>query len=107
MKTLRIKRPQTAFSFQSVLAVCVSVYCTSIQAAQFGDFTYELINTGTEIEITDYTGTSSEVQIPAVIEGKAVTSVGNFAFRSDDFITAITIPDGVTRIGSSAFQECE
>ena len=81
------------------------------------------------VEITRYTGTATEVVIPAEIEGLPVTSIGNeafygrfnlkiislplglksigtYAFGSCENLTSINIPNSVTSIGSSAFSSC-
>ena len=52
------------------------------------------------------TGASGELIIPANIEGKPVTSIGEYAFEDCTSLTAITIPDGVTSIGEGAFYGC-
>ena len=44
--------------------------------------------------------------IPAKIEGKPVTSIGNSAFQSSTNLTSITIPDSVISIGINAFKNC-
>ena len=45
----------------------------------YGDFSYT-INENNEITITRYNGYSSSVDIPSVIDGKIVTTIGESAF---------------------------
>ncbi|MCL1959628.1 MAG: leucine-rich repeat protein [Spirochaetes bacterium] len=52
--------------------------------------------------ITKYTGFDTVVVIPATIDGKKITAIGDGAFRKAD-LTRVTIPEGVTTIGNSAF----
>lgn len=68
------------------------------------NFNYTLKN-GT-ITITGYTGPSGTVIIPSVINGLAVTSIGNWAFSECHSLTSITIPNSVTSIGDGAFRNC-
>ena len=70
----------------------------------YGDYKYT-VNEGT-VTITGYTGSSTEVSIPATIDGKSVTSIGENAFYNCTSLTNITIPDSVTYIGDSAFYNC-
>ena len=59
------------------------------------------------VEITGYTGTATEVVIPAQIDGLPTTSVGFEAFRDCKNLTSISIPEGITKFGISAFYGCK
>ncbi|MDB4761254.1 leucine-rich repeat domain-containing protein [Akkermansiaceae bacterium] len=63
---------------------------------------------GDTVTITDCDEKAlGDLIIPAKIEGKPVTSIGDYAFRGCTSMTSITIPDGVTSIGDFAFHFCE
>ena len=67
---------------------------------------YEELEDGT-IEITKFVdSTSTDIELPAVIDGKSVTSIGEGAFWNCTSLTSITIPDSVTSIEDSAFDGC-
>ena len=79
--------------------------CGLVQAGTLGVLTYSII--GDEVTITDCETTATEtVIIPATIEDKPVTAIGNNAFYFCRSLTGITIPAGVTSIGSWAFRYC-
>jgi ubiquitin len=60
-----------------------------------------------DVTITDCDeAATGELVIPDTIEGKPVTSIGNYAFGNCRSLTSITIPDGVTSIGANAFADC-
>lgn len=63
------------------------------------------------VTITRYIGYGGDVIIPAEINGKKVTAIGNTfgetgAFQGCTAITSVVIPDGVTEIQDNAFQSC-
>lgn len=68
------------------------------------DFKYEIVND--EVTIIEYVGNETVLNIPSEIENKKVTSIGKFAFSYCSGLTEITMPDSVTRIGFSAFSDC-
>lgn len=77
----------------------------SANAEQFGDFTCTISSNNT-VTIDDYTGAGGNVEIPSFIDGKSVTSIGDYAFRFSPSLTSITIPDSVTNMGSFIFASC-
>lgn len=73
-------------------------------------FTY-MTNSDNTITITGYTGTNAVVAIPRVIQGMPVTCIGCEAFLycnhpNCDILGTVTIPIGVTNVGSGAFGYC-
>ncbi len=72
-------------------------------------FDYEIV--GDSVTITDvngihYTIKNGHLNIPATLEGKPVTTIGEEAFKEIEELKTVSIPDSVTNIGSSAFKYC-
>lgn len=57
--------------------------------------------------ITGYTGTGGAVVIPSLINQVPVLAIGENAFKDQDSITSIDVPDTVTSIGEFAFSACD
>lgn len=70
----------------------------SLEYILLGDDTYEVSGIGT---VTD-----TNLAIPEMYNGKAVTSIGERAFYNCSNLTSITVPDSVTSIGYMAFWGC-
>ena len=56
--------------------------------------------------LTDYGKSLTVLNIPSVIDGKSVTSIGNNAFYNCTGLTSVVIPNSVTSIGYEAFRDC-
>ena len=87
----------------ALLAVCAITVCAGAEWS--GDYEYSVLDDGT-VEITDYTGSATNLTIPATIGGKKVTSLGNSSFYECKSLISVIIPDSVTSIGGSAFFGC-
>ncbi len=73
-----------------------------------GDFQYILLEDGSA-EITNYTGTETDVEVPAALDGHPVSAIGDHAlqFRPGRIrLTGVALPDGIRRIGDFAFAAC-
>ncbi len=57
-----------------------------------------------QITITGYNGKSQEIRIPEKINGKTVTEIGEYAFKDNQNITGVYLPEGVKVIGVGAFE---
>ncbi|MBQ6527358.1 MAG: leucine-rich repeat protein, partial [Clostridia bacterium] len=56
--------------------------------------------------ITGYSGTDAVVIVPETIGGVTVTSIGANAFKNNQTISSVVLPETVTSIGNNAFQSC-
>ena len=83
---------------------CVSC---GLQATSNEYFNFKLLEDGTyEISAKDVNNMPAEVVIPSSYEGKAVTSIGDYAFGECYSLTSVIIGDSVTSINFGAFALC-
>ena len=67
------------------------------------DFVYYMKNQ--EAFILDYTSEATEVVIPATVNGYPVVEIHG-AFKNNQNIISVTLPEGLRKIGSEAFRDC-
>ena len=68
----------------------------------YGNLQYTV--NGDNITITGCDENVTNLSIPSQIDGKNVTAIANNAFRNHGSLTALTIPEGVTSLGSYMIQ---
>lgn len=88
-----------------VLSFAVCLFSLSAQATTERDYQYEVCD-GTAA-VVKYTGSDSDVTIPATLGGYPVTAIKTSAFSALDSLTSVTIPEGVTTIEGCAIEDCE
>lgn len=90
------------FTKDMVIVSDKTVYATWVAL-----YTYSITNN--EITITGLTSEGeklSSINIPSAIDGKAVATMGDNAFKDNISLTSITMPDSITTIGESSFSGC-
>ena len=79
----------------------------SVNASEYtyGDYVYNILDDGT-VEIVNYYGDDSVLEIPNEIDGMSVASIGAETFFVCHSLTSVTIPDSVTSIVNDTFYQC-
>ena len=79
-----------------LLVVVMAVLCVAVgmtaSAETWGDYEYAVLEDGT-VEIIKYVGNSTEIEIPAEIDGKSVTKISNEAFNGCYSITGFIVDE--------------
>jgi len=99
---MKNKNTVTAFVLFALFVCAQTAFSQTYNSES--DFVVE--RDGYGITITGYRGTKTAVNIPPRIQNLPVTGIGKNAFRGNDKITSVTIPDRVTSIGDGAFWNC-
>ena len=98
----------SAFSVLPVSAAEVESNTSAVSSDEnfiSGDYEYTFLDDGT-VEISKYIGSDKEITIPDTIDGKKVTSIGNYVFENCIGLESITIPENITNIEHMAFYYC-
>jgi uncharacterized protein YkwD len=112
MKNIAEKKSKRTPELLVVIAVTMILWTAtpmqaSMDSGMSGDFTYIVLDDGTAA-ITGCTSAvraQSAVDIPGMVNGKTVTSIGDRVFLFCT-MSSITIPNRVKSIGSAAFASC-
>jgi hypothetical protein len=75
-------------------------------SAVTNDLSYELSSDGSSYAVIKYTGTGTEIYIPAIYNNKPVTAIAQEAFKDLTAISKIEIPTSVEAVGNDAFSGC-
>ena len=83
----------------------VTLYAAWINEDDGTAYIYRNLEDGT-VEIQSYTGRRRYLTIPATLEGKTVSSIGEYAFSGNTRLRSVIMPETLTNISSGAFSDC-
>ncbi len=83
-----------------------SVYAEDTLVTLSGDYQYRMLGDGTA-EICGYVGAGGEITIPAWIDGKVVSRLGEFLFKNNQTITKVSIGEGIKELGKGCFKDSD
>lgn len=89
------------------LRVLIAFFCFSVPAFASGasDFVLRDLGGG-NAEIAEYRGNAARVPVPAMLDGKRIVSVGDWAFAGNAALREVIFPSGLRAIGAGAFSNC-
>jgi hypothetical protein len=93
------------YTVSALIALLLALTAFAPLAAQTA-FDFETKPDDGGVVITGSAGPGGAVTIPAAINSKSVTRIGDYAFFNCAGLTSVTIPDSVTSIGAGAFAVC-
>lgn len=83
----------------------ITLYANWVNEDDGIPFTYVILEDGT-VEIRSYTGHRRFITVPEKIEGRVVSSIGDFAFAGETNLREVGLPSGLRHIGLNAFAGC-
>ncbi len=72
----------------------------------YDNYIYYTISSAGEVIIQNARASIREAIIPDQIDGCPVTEIEGYAFKDCTYLTTVTLPDSLRRIGEFAFQNC-
>jgi len=102
-KQIRAAAILLTLAFTMLCGGCTGI--TEIREGESGDFSY-VVYVGDTVGITGYNGDATEVTVPSEIEGLPVTTIDVWAFSDNATVKKVILPDGITNIRGSAFENC-
>ena len=91
--------------YEDVFTSDLTLYAHWVNEEDGVPYTYVTLDDGT-VEIRGYMGHRRYITIPDTIEGKIVSSIGDFAFDGENGLRQVNLPAGLTNIGAYAFRDC-
>lgn len=89
-----------------LFAMALMPFLALADQTKVGDVTWSYDVANGKATVTGADPATGMLEIPLVLNGFAVTSVGDRAFRWCGGLTSVTIPSSVTNIGDGAFNGC-
>jgi len=96
----------TTTTKKTTTAIATTTATTTTTRPNVNGLEYRIENDGT-VTITKYIGTDSYIEIPSVIEGKTVSSIGRSSFEENMIIKEVVLPDTITSVYYDAFLNCK
>ena len=84
------------------MILAVLLLCGGILSGSLAEGEFEYTAKGKNAEITVINGTG-EIEVPAELDGKKVTSIGMYVFNGNTTVKKVTLPEGLQKIERSAF----
>lgn len=105
LKAIYLKKLSIFMAVVMMLCILTATPFT-VSAAETNAFNYEYIEDN-YVMITEYTGSSKSVTIPAKIDGYEVYAVDSDMFNESSNIESIKVSNGIEFINSYAFANCQ